>query len=422
MKFNDKLKFVKQNMNKNKSRIFMTVLATAMGCSFLIMIASVAFGLQQSLINDLLQDRSITEIQVHALKKGESYENLQQSDLDALKNVEHVKAMSVQRIAQGETSIGDYVSMNGTRAVVSNFEQEMKAGLELSEGRAPANDQETVVGYHFAKNLAKRDANNEILENEIYNGNVLGATITFKAKGFDPETNAEVSLGEFSLTIVGILEKPDREWTENSTIYLSDRYNEILFPGDSLPPPSVKLIVDHAENVTDVSSELRSNNYSVYSVADSIKEMDLVFLVMKIGLLFVGTIAVLIASIGIYNTMTMAVTERAQDIGIMKAIGANPRTIRSIFLLESFGIGLLGVLIGTIVSYALSALINAAVPPILSSVLDGNPPDDFMFSSIPITLTLVSAGISLGVAVLSGMRPAARATRIDVLRALRRDI
>lgn len=399
----------------------MTVLATAMGCSFLIMIASVAFGLQQSLIDDLLQDRNITEIQVHALKNGDTYDNLKQADIDAIQNIEHVKAMSVQRMSQGTTSLGEYQSLNNTQAIVSNFQQEMKAGLELEEGRAPANDNETVVGYHFAKSLTKRDANNVALANEIYNGKLIGETIVFKATEFNPDTNKEVVVGEFKLTIVGILEKPDREWMESASLYLSDNYNDKLF-GKELPQASVKVVADGADNVVKVSNELREKNYSVYSVADTIKEMDLVFLVMKIGLIFVGTIAVLIASIGIYNTMTMAVTERSQDIGIMKAIGANPRTIRSIFLLESFGIGLLGVMIGTIVSYGLSALINAAVPPILANVLDGKPPENFMFSSIPITLTLVSAGISLGVAVLSGMRPAARATRIDVLRALRRDI
>lgn len=399
----------------------MTILATAMGCSFLIMIASVAFGLQQSLIDDLLQDRNITEIQVHALKNGDTYDNLKQADIDAIQNIEHIKAMSVQRMSQGTTSLGEYQSLNNTQAIVSNFQQEMKAGLELEEGRAPANDNETVVGYHFAKSLTKRDANNVALANEIYNGKLIGETIVFKATEFNPDTNKEVVVGEFKLTIVGILEKPDREWMESALLYLSDNYNDKLF-GEELPQANVKVIADGADNVVKVSNELREKNYSVYSVADTIKEMDLVFLVMKIGLIFVGTIAVLIASIGIYNTMTMAVTERSQDIGIMKAIGANPRTIRSIFLLESFGIGLLGVMIGTIVSYGLSALINAAVPPILANVLDGKPPENFMFSSIPITLTLVSAGISLGVAVLSGMRPAARATRIDVLRALRRDI
>jgi len=191
-----------------------------------------------------------------------------------------------------------------------------------------------------------------------------------------------------------------------------------------LPEPlnAVYVYADDASRLPKLAQAIRDEGYRLYSPSDQIEEMELFFTVMKIGLGFVGTIAVLIASIGIFNTMTMAVTERAQDIGIMKAIGATPRTIRSIFLLESAGIGVLGALIGGAVAYALSFIVNTVLPPILSSVIDSDVPSDFTFSSIPIGLTLASVGISLAVAILSGMRPAARATRIDVLRALRRDI
>ncbi|WP_249661852.1 ABC transporter permease, partial [Lysinibacillus fusiformis] len=74
-------------------------------------------------------------------------------------------------------------------------------------------------------------------------------------------------------------------------------------------------------------------------------QMNVFFLVLKIGLIFVGTIAVLIASIGIFNTMTMAVTERTREIGVLKAIGASPKLIQRLFLMESTFIGILGTLI-----------------------------------------------------------------------------
>ncbi|MDE1455742.1 FtsX-like permease family protein, partial [Bacillus paralicheniformis] len=91
----------------------------------------------------------------------------------------------------------------------------------------------------------------------------------------------------------------------------------------------------------------------------------------KIGLIFVGVIAVLISAIGIFNTMTMAVTERTQEIGIMKAIGASPNVIRKMFLLESAYIGILGSVLGVIISYGVSFLVNKIIPPILSSVSEG---------------------------------------------------
>ncbi|MFC5652826.1 ABC transporter permease [Paenibacillus solisilvae] len=414
MKTSDKIRFVRQNMKKNKSRIFMTVLATAMGCSFLIMIASVAFGLQKSIVSDMLEDQTLTQIQVHSKQNGNDYENVKPEDIKGLKQLDHVKAVTAQRAANGESDIDGFQA--GTNVVVTDFEEETKAGLKLSSGRMPKDESETIVGFDFAKNLVKNGTK------ETYQGDPIGQTLTFQAKGYDPQTNKEIQLGTVTATVVGILEKPAKEWIEGTNIYLSDKLSGKLFPPNEENLPAVYVYADSAKQVTTISKVLREQNYVIYSVADSIKKMDLVFLVMKIGLIFVGTIAVLIASIGIYNTMTMAVTERSQDIGIMKAIGAHPRTIRSVFLLESFGIGLLGITIGTLVSYGLSAVINRVVPPILSSVLDSKPPENFTFSDIPITLTLVSVVISLGVAILSGMRPASRATRIDVLRALRRDI
>jgi acetoin utilization transport system permease protein len=153
-----------------------------------------------------------------------------------------------------------------------------------------------------------------------------------------------------------------------------------------------------------------------------VQQINVFFLIMKIGLIFVGAIAVLIASIGIFNTMTMAVTERAQDIGIMKAIGAHPSVIKRIFLLESAMIGIIGAVFGTVVAYGISVAVNAGLPALVSMAMGETLPEGFRFSIIPAYLALLACSISLAVAMLSGYRPAKRATAIDVLSALRRDI
>jgi len=104
---------------------------------------------------------------------------------------------------------------------------------------------------------------------------------------------------------------------------------------ENAPYDEVTVFANNLESVQGISDQLDDMNCATYSVVSSMKEMNTLFTIAKAGLIFIGTIAILIAFIGIYNTMTMAVTERAPDIGIMKAIGAIPKVIKRIFLLES---------------------------------------------------------------------------------------
>ena len=184
----------------------------------------------------------------------------------------------------------------------------------------------------------------------------------------------------------------------------------------------VKVYATNLDAVKGITDQLEKEDYMTYSVLKELKEVNMIFTIVKAGLIFIGTIAVLIASIGIYNTMTMAVTERSQDIGIMKAIGASPKTIKGIFLLESSYIGIIGALIGTAVAYLISIAVNLGIPLIIQQAFGEQAPEGLKFSSIPWTLPVISFVICYIVTILSGLRPAQRATRVDVLSALRREV
>lgn len=199
---------------------------------------------------------------------------------------------------------------------------------------------------------------------------------------------------------------------------LGDTTKEELFYSE------FNIFADTLENVKPILEKLKDNGYSVYSVTEQLDQMNVFFLVLKIGLIFVGTIAVLIASIGIFNTMTMAVTERTREIGVLKAIGASPKLIQRLFLMESTFIGLLGTFIAVIISYAISFAANAVLPLILKAATgeDAFATNDITFSLIPWQLVVIAAGISIGVAMISGYRPARKATKIDVIHALRQEL
>ncbi|SMQ76050.1 acetoin utilization transport system permease protein [Bacillus sp. OV166] len=449
MKLKDQFRFVSQNMKKNRTRVFMTILATAMGCAFLIVLASVGFGLQKSVVKEITERRVITQIDVHGKETKDQgvFRPLNDKDIQIFEKVKDVKAITRRKMLQQESTytIGNY--QEATQTFVANFPAEIKSGFELSEGRLPKGKDEVAVGYNFLTNLAEKEAGDDLYDEKgqvkaeyLYKGELLGKEISLTIRQFKEGKQVVKTI---PLKVVGISKKPTKEWAEDRSVFISDEIlTEIetftgtpkgyqLDANGEVPVDlnvnknsydEVKIYAKNMEAVQSISDQLKDKNYASYSVVNELKEVNMVFMIAKAGLIFIGTIAILIASIGIYNTMTMAVTERAPDIGIMKAIGANPKTIKQIFLLESSYIGLIGALIGTVVSYGISYTVNFAIPLIIKQAFGQETDLDIIFSDIPLILPIICIVICYGVTIISGFRPAQRATKVDVLKAMRREV
>ena len=428
MLFKDQLSFVLQHMRKNKLRVTMTVLAAMIGCAFLIVLASVGFGLQATIKGEILNQEDITEINLW----GD--EPLTQDQMEEIQEIDHVNVVLTRHEISGSVRSTFEDREAESMGIAVNMEDQAKLPSTLSEGRLPENANEIVVGYHFAQRLLN-DKDREIMnqkskeaeENgtwydglgEGYKGEILNKEIMLQF--MDPESMEYLDESS-TYTIVGILDEPDYEFLVDSSILFSD--DLLQAQPNVVSYPATTIYVDTLDNVMTVLDELKENNYQVYSPIEQVKELDLFFLIFKIGLIFIGTISILIASIGIFNTMTMAVTERTREIGVLKAIGASPSIIQRLFLMESAIIGLLGTFLAVIVSYGLSFVINALLPSIVSFALseDSMDMEGITFSIIPLGLVLLAGGISIFVAILSGWRPARKATKIEVIQALRQEL
>ncbi|QHZ48135.1 ABC transporter permease [Bacillus sp. NSP9.1] len=436
MKFKDQLRFIRRNMKKNRLRVFMTILSTMIGCTFLIVLASVGFGLQKSTEESILSQTIITEIAVKGQKNGKEVDV---DELSEFKGNDNIAAI-IERTTLFEPIQIKLNDLKGDfNLTFTNMEEEKKKSMKLEEGRMPDAVNEIVVGYGFASQLwteKERQNYNKQLENakeptdikepEGYKGNIIGKTVEFKI----PKTGKEKKEKTIKLTIVGVKEKPKQDGMSDTDVLINDKlkkdFENILIDANKNKDINKELNVyaNKFENVEQVTKDLQDSGFYVRSVTTMVDDISVFFNAFKIGLIFVGTVAVIIASIGIFNTMTMAVTERTQEIGIMKAIGATPSIIRKMFLLESLYIGTLGSIIGVITSYGISFGVNLIVPQILSSVEKGATMGsmEMTFSYIPFNLVITAMIICVGVAAISGINPAIKATRTDVLSALRREI
>lgn len=428
-------------MKKNRLRVFMTILATTMGCAFLIVLASVGFGIHKSITEQIMSQQILTEVSVAGKEDG----NLGGKEIEELEGTNDVKSVVRRNYIDLPVEVKFEDRIGSSSPVITNMEAELNANLALESGDVPKAKNEVIVGHHFAQNLLteeeqkKYQAEIESQTGEVeppvgYEGNLIGKEISITMiKSAEEDGKEEAKT--YGFEIVGITEEPSRDWMQDQSIYIDDSMKDEIFSfanvnegegsSEEVPYSEVLVYASSIEKVAGVTDSLKDKGYMVYSITEELDSVNLFFNVFKAGLIFVGTVAVLIASIGIFNTMTMAVTERTQEIGIMKALGAQPSVIRRLFLMESAYIGIFGSLLGVLISYAISWTSNKVLPLILNGMMgDGNSsePMEFTFSYIPLSLVLIAAGISIGVAMISGLRPAVKATNINVLSALRREL
>lgn len=188
---------------------------------------------------------------------------------------------------------------------------------------------------------------------------------------------------------------------------------------DYLATQGYDLAVVRADDVAAAAELVRSfrgQGYQVQSLELILEQANRVFAVINVMLASVGGLALFVASLGIVNTMIMAIYERTREIGTLKAIGASRGDIRGLFMIEAGLIGLLGGAVGIVGGWLLGLLLNRVIAWYIERE---RLPIDATFFVTPWWLALAALGFAALVGIVAGLYPAARAARLDPLVALR---
>jgi len=157
--------------------------------------------------------------------------------------------------------------------------------------------------------------------------------------------------------------------------------------------------------------------FTTFALADQFEQVKRGFVFLDMILAAVGMIAIVVASLGIINTMVMSILERYREIGIMKAVGASDRDIRNIFFFEASAIGFAGGVLGFALGWVTSGIINQVVNYFLAK--QGMP--FIRYFDFPWWVFVGSLLFSIAVSLVSGIYPAYRAARVNPVVALRHD-
>jgi putative ABC transport system permease protein len=179
---------------------------------------------------------------------------------------------------------------------------------------------------------------------------------------------------------------------------------------------SITLVSDSSGTVDTVAREVKALGYQATTTSDILKGFGQFITILEIGLSGLAAIALIVACLGIANTMYTAVLERTREIGILKALGARSADVRGMFMAEAAMIGLVGGAVGLLIAGLVSVIGNIVVNNIAQA--QGIPLDLSVFN---VTWWLVVGALILASAfsALSGLFPALRASRLDPVAALR---
>ncbi len=437
-----------RNLFRRKARTILTIIGVVIGTVSIVVMISVGIGVNESFDAMIMQNGSMTVIDVssNAWEEDESgnYTNvkqkLNQDVLNQLKELDHVKAVTPYIVDYSMQITSGSYSLGGGIAAIDMDCYEEFGYPPLADGT-----------YPNAENASGKFIFGTDVEKTLYDWSGM----RMKTKELDPEHDKlELTCMQYENNSpkpfsykLNPMDFVDMMQTESSfdgmynifvdlefyrgimqkyanTLKLSDR-KKVMNSLENYD--SIKLNVDNLNNVKEVQEKLKEMGLRSDSNMQYIQPMKDVANILQMVLGAIGAIAMLVSAINIANTMIMSIYERTREIGIMKVLGCKVSDIRMLFLFEAGMMGLIGGIVGIILSYAASIGINSVGGSFLldafgsgvgMSVGEGMA-GDAPLSVIPIWLPLFGAGFAMFVGLVSGFFPALKATRISAIEAMK---
>lgn len=402
------------NLTKRKLRSLLTIGGMAVGIALIVFLVSLGFGLQRLIKNQITNVEALTVLDV---SKGEStLLELDQGVVKKFQDIENVKDVSPSLSLSGqvgrEESVTD-VAIYGINPQFMSMEGiKINYGNEFSSEKAPE-----IIITKTALNLIGIAEPNEVIDTELD----LKLLVPEKIEGTEEE---ELVTKEISIKVVGAIADDD----ELAITYLPLEYLVTLGYSPDYSEAKVqvekeemkeytlaRVKVEDESKLKEVREKIEVMGYQVDSIADTVGQIDKIFLVFEIIMALFGAIAMFVAAMGALNTLTVSLLERTREIGIMKTLGSTSRDIYRLFLVEAVLIGMTGGIIGIGLGFVLGEGANAGIN-YLAQRAGGEQVDVFL---TPLAFVLVVVIISFLVSVFTGFYPARRASKINALDALR---
>ncbi|HII4404633.1 TPA: ABC transporter permease [Clostridium perfringens] len=431
MKFNDLFSIIWRNMWKRKTRTIFTMMGVIIGCLAIFIIISITNGFERYLTYEMesLMDTSV--ISIYPNWKPETEDNKDSTTKTKLtdKNVEELNKLGYfsevipKRYAHTQIKYGK----NQTYArILANDKANLISESSLLAGKVPKNrSKELLLGYDVAKELLGYSWEDKVKDDSEFQ-KLIGKRVKLGGEDFGSDDKGNpLKSKQITCNIVGILSSGNGQ--KNYEIQGSRKLVEDIIKGAPLVDEEflkeqlttyegIDVRVDDKEMLESYEGTLRNMGYQTSSFKEFEKQTRSMLLGVNIILGSLAGISLLVAALGITNTMDMAIYERNREIGVIKVIGGSVRDVIKIFVGEACAISITGGFISIILGVLATLGINSVAKSITENMM-GQPIEKISVPSFSLILGILVFCLVIG--FIAGILPARKAAKTDVITAIR---
>jgi putative ABC transport system permease protein len=397
MKLQNLIKLSGRNFTVRPLRTFLTILGVSVGIGTILFLVSLGYGIQKIILDRITTSDSLLSLEI---SPGPSeIIKLTPDKIEEIKAIPEVVEISPVVSYSGQIN---YNNLTGDGVIYgADTSYFSLSGIVPKSGKVyDVNSTDgaviTTAGINLL-NLTEADAIGKEL------------SLVFFVSELDENGFEQIKIIESKTKykITGIIEANDSNYIFVPLASLSDiaitDYNRL------------QIKIADSQYMEKVREEIINKGFMVSALSDVIDQANKIFNIIQIVLLLFGLVALIISAIGMFNTMTIALLERINEIGIMRAIGATSSNIRWLFIIESTIMGFLGGLGGVIVGIVGGKLVNIGLNFLAKSF--GGQAVNLFFSPNWFILFIIIFSALVG--LLTGLYPSKKAANLNPLDALR---
>ena len=399
MRYRDTISLSMRTFKTRPMRTTLTILGVSVGIGAVLFLVSFGYGLQETVLKNITTADALLSLDVSSGKSDVI--QLNQDSINKITNLPNVTEVSPVVALPSQITLKEFTADTTLYAIKPSF-------LSLS-GLVPfrgtffktddKNKKQVVISSAMAQ-LFNIDPTDIV-------GQEINITTFVPRIDSDGQNQVDVIEQTTPFTVVGVI----NDERSSLTYVPADMLENITY--DTYVGAKVK--VSNSDSMTNVREQIIDMGFIVSVLQDTIDQVKKIFSIIQVVLGLFGLIALTVSAIGMFNTMTVMLLERTNEIGIMRSIGVTRKDVRKLFIFEAMIMGFLGGLGGVLLGYLGGFLANVGIN-VLAHYFGGQALDLFSRPTWFIVLIILFSTI---IGLLTGVFPAQRAAKINPLEALR---